>query len=140
LKAYRITLVYGDRYAGEWPREQFKRHGINYDHAGKSKSDLYLDLLPLINSGGVDLLDNDRLLHQLVSLERRAARGGRDSIDHPRGAHDDIANCCAGSVVMCAERPAGWRQPDRNPTSSGYTQEKPGWGDARLEAMWKRTA
>jgi hypothetical protein len=26
------------------------------------------------------------MLHQLVSLERCTARGGRDSIDHPRGA------------------------------------------------------
>jgi hypothetical protein len=137
LKAYRITLVYGDRYAGEWPREQFKRHGINYEHAGKSKSDLYLDLLPLINSGGVDLLDSDRLLHQLVSLERRTARGGRDSIDHPRGAHDDVCNACAGAIVMCAERPAGWRRRDREPErgrvvvwpkpSDGYVTPSTAW-------------
>ena len=73
------TLVYGDRYAGEWCREVFRRHRINYEPSDRPKSDLYRDLLPLINSGGVDLLDHDKMLHQLVSLERRTARGGKDS-------------------------------------------------------------
>ncbi|MGI4942968.1 MAG: hypothetical protein ACRYHQ_20780, partial [Janthinobacterium lividum] len=30
------------------------------------------------------------------------ARGGRDSIDHAPGAHDDIANVVAGVLVMTA--------------------------------------
>ena len=48
----------------------------NYEPAEKSKSDLYRDLLPLINSGAVDLLEHDRLLMQFTSLERRISRGG----------------------------------------------------------------
>jgi hypothetical protein len=40
------------------------------------------DLLPLINSGAVDLFENDKLLAQIVGLEWRTARGGRDTIDH----------------------------------------------------------
>jgi hypothetical protein len=40
---------------------------------------------PLLNSGRVELLDNSRLISQLCNLERRTARGGRDSIDHPPG-------------------------------------------------------
>jgi hypothetical protein len=98
LKSYRITKVAGDRYAGEWPREQFRKHGINYEPAGKSKSELYVDLLPLINSRAVDLLDHDRLVNQFVALERRTARGGKDSIDHGPGGHDDVANAVAGAV------------------------------------------
>ena len=31
LKRYRINKVTGDRYAGEWPREQFAKHGIKYE-------------------------------------------------------------------------------------------------------------
>ena len=116
LRSYRCTLVYGDRYGGEWPREAFHRNSINYLPADKSKSDLYLDFLPLVNSGGVDLLDHDKMLHQLVSLERRTARGGKDSIDHPRGAHDDVANAVAGAVVMAAQQPAGWRPRERTLT------------------------
>jgi hypothetical protein len=96
LKSYRVSEITGDRYAGEWPRERFREHGIVYEPAQKPKSDLYRDLLPAINSRKLDLLDDARLLTQLVSLERRTARGGRDSIDHAPGAHDDLANCVAG--------------------------------------------
>jgi hypothetical protein len=57
LKSYGVTKVVGDRYAGEWPRERFSEHGIDYEPAAKPKSDLYRDLLPSINSRKVDLLD-----------------------------------------------------------------------------------
>jgi hypothetical protein len=30
---------------------------------------------------------------------RRTARGGRDSIDHAPGAHDDLANSACGALV-----------------------------------------
>ena len=99
LKTYGIHKVYGDRYAGEWPREQFKKHGIAYEVADRSKSEIYRDLVPVVNSGQCGLLDNDRLQKQLISLERRTARGGRDSIDHPPNGHDDLANVAAGVVV-----------------------------------------
>lgn len=86
LKSYKVSKVTGDRYAGEWPREQFRKAGITYELAVKPKSDLYRDLLPLINSRKIDLLDGTRLLTQLVSLERRTGRGtGKDSIDHSPG-------------------------------------------------------
>jgi hypothetical protein len=105
IRSYRCTKVYGDRYGGEWPQEQFRKYGVNYEPAGSSKSELYVDLLPLINSGAVDLLEHDRLLLQLTMLERRTARGGRDSIDHPRGGHDDIANAVAGALVTAYKKP-----------------------------------
>lgn len=98
LKAYHVSRVSGDRYAGEWPREQFRKHGVLYDVSEKTKSDLYRDCVPAINSGRVDLLDHERLLNQLIGLERRTSRGGRDSIDHAPGAHDDIANAVAGCI------------------------------------------
>jgi hypothetical protein len=85
LKSYRVSKTTGDRYAGEWPREHFREQGITYEPAAKAKSDLYRDLLPAINSRKLDLLDDARLLTQLVGLERRTARGGRDSIDHAPG-------------------------------------------------------
>ena len=104
LKSYRCTRVTGDRYGGEWPRERFRTHGITYDLAEKPKSDLYRDLLPLLNSGRIELLDNPRLTAQLCSLERRTGRGGRDSIDHAPGAHDDLANAVAGAAAHLAMR------------------------------------
>ena len=66
------------------------------------KNDLYRELLPLLNGGRAELLDHPRLAAQLCSLERRTARGGRDSIDHPPGAHDDVANCVAGAIVTAS--------------------------------------
>jgi hypothetical protein len=45
LKAYHVAAVCGDRYAGEWPREQFGRFGIGYDPAVPAKSQLYGELV-----------------------------------------------------------------------------------------------
>jgi hypothetical protein len=99
LKSYRISKVTGDRYGGEWPRERFREHGITYESAANPKSDLYRDMLPAINSGQLELLDDARLVGQIVGLERRTARGGRDSIDHAPGGHDDLSNAVAGVVA-----------------------------------------
>jgi hypothetical protein len=30
LRRYQIFKVSGDRHAGEWPREQFRKRGISY--------------------------------------------------------------------------------------------------------------
>jgi hypothetical protein len=102
LRKYRITRVIGDRYGGEWPREQFRRHGANYEPSERTKSQLYVDLLPLVNSRAVDLLDNDKAVFQLVGLERRTGRGGKDSIDHGPGGHDDVANAVAGALALAS--------------------------------------
>ena len=80
LRRYRLTKVYGDRYAGEWCREVFSRHGLNYEIAEKPKSDLYRDLLPLINSRGADLLENERLV--AAAGAAGAAHGARRAGQH----------------------------------------------------------
>lgn len=85
LKDYGIGSVRGDRYGAEWVSQAFGKAGIEYRTADLSKSEIYRDLLPRLNSGQVDLLDNRRLATQLLGLERRTARGGRDSIDHASG-------------------------------------------------------
>lgn len=73
----------------------------------RSKSDIYVDLLPLLNSRAVALLDNDRMVLQLTQLERRTSRGGKDSIDHPRGGHDDVANSVGGVLVQAFKQGPG---------------------------------
>lgn len=103
LREYNVTFVTGDRYAGEWAREPFRQQGIGYEVATKPRSELYLSLLPKLTSRSAFLLDNDRLINQLVSLERRTGRTGRDSIDHTPGSHDDIANAVAGAIDCAAE-------------------------------------
>jgi hypothetical protein len=100
LRSYRVHEVVGDRYAGEWPREQFRAAGIAYRVSDQPKSEIYRDALPLLNSGKVELLDLPRLASQFCGLERRTSRGGRDSIDHGPGAHDDLANSAAGALLL----------------------------------------
>jgi len=103
LKTFGIRTVTGDRYAGEWPREQFRKHGITYATSEKSKSEIYATFLPILNSASCRLLDVPKLEAQLVALERRTTRGtGRDVIDHPqiKGAHDDLANAAAGAITL----------------------------------------
>jgi hypothetical protein len=56
-----------------------------------------------------------QLFAQIVGLERRTARGRRDSIDHAPGAHDDVANAAAGVVAALA--------------SSNYEYEAMDWVD-----------
>jgi hypothetical protein len=102
LREYHVRTVAGDRYAGEWPRERFREHGVEYEIAEEPKGDLYRALLPAINSRRVELLDSTPLVAQLVGLERRTARGGRDSIDHGPTGRDDVANAAAGALVRAA--------------------------------------
>jgi hypothetical protein len=96
---YRVARVQGDHYGGDWPAERFRAHGVTYEVADKRKSEIYLEFLPLLNAGRVELLDEKRLYHQLLGLERRVSRGGMESIDHAPGAHDDLANVAAGLMV-----------------------------------------
>jgi len=131
LKSYRLTTVTGDRYAAEWPVEQFSKYGILYVAAEKPKSELYADLLATINSRRCDLLDHPKLTNQLVGLERRTARGGKDSIDHSPGGHDDIANAVAGAVSICITR--GIYNPNfMNDASSDDPGGRDAWRRARL--------
>lgn len=105
LNSYGVYEVVGDRYAGQWPVERFKAHGINYKQSSMVKNEIYLAFLPLLNSRSVCLLDNKTLFNQLVALDRRTGRTGRDIIDHPPGGKDDVANAVAGALTLGRIRP-----------------------------------
>jgi hypothetical protein len=104
LETYQVRIVVGDRYGGEWPRERFQVHGIRYEPSERTKSDLYRELVAPVNGGRVTLLDLPVLRSQLIGLERRVARGGRDSIDHAPGGRDDVANAVAGALGLVLQR------------------------------------
>ena len=95
LLDYRVAHVTGDRYAGETFRAQFADRGIRYAVATDAKSALYEALEPIVNAGGVVLLDVPLLEQQLLGL---VWRGGK--IDHQHGEHDDFANAVAGVVRL----------------------------------------
>jgi hypothetical protein len=122
LRQYSIRSITGDRYGAEWVTEQFNRNGIAYEPAELNKSEIYQELLPLLNSRTAALLTNDRLERQLLSLERRTSRAGRDQIDHPRGARDDVANAVAGALVMAQKAPSV------AVVKRGPIQYPPSWG------------
>ena len=152
LRRYSISTVYGDRYAGMWPRERFSVHGIQYETAEKNRSALYLEMLALINSQRCELLDHSNLISQLCALERRTGRGGKDSIDHSPGAHDDVVNAAAGVLVQI-EVPAwelapldpNWREADRSQiwdSNTGRHVERPeptAGFTATRRLYWNRT-
>lgn len=131
LKSYGLRKVRGDRYGGEWPREQFRKHGVTYEPSPKPKSDIYVDALPMLNSGRASLLDLPKLVAQLVGLERRVGRSGRDSIDHGPGAHDDVANAATGALVMCGRGVSRYTEAIMNNVS--------GPGDRRIPYLLRHT-
>jgi len=102
LKSYRSSEVYGDKYSASWVSEAFEREGISYRAAEKNRSELYLEFLPSLTSGQIELLENQRMRDQFAGLQRRTGPG-RDSIDHGPGGHDDLANAAAGVLALVRE-------------------------------------
>ena len=114
LQRYRISKVVGDHYGGEFVKEPFRQHGISYEVAKQAKSDLYRDLLPLLNSGRITLPRHDRLVSQIVGLERRVTAPAR------------IASTTARMATTTSLMPlAAWSAPSlpsaRSILSSGMT-------------------
>ena len=103
LKRYHLRMTWGDNYAAEFNTQTFRNNGIQYAKSDKSKSELYLELIGPICARNIELLDNEKLVVQISSLERRTRSGGRDSIDHPSGGHDDLANVVAGLCVQASK-------------------------------------
>jgi hypothetical protein len=141
LRSYKISKIYGDHYGGEWCRQPFREHGITYEISEQNKGTLYINFLPLLNAKRVKLLDHQRLVGQLCSLERRTSRGGKDSIDHPQGGHDDCANSTAG-VVCLAKRGAyladlSWVSDSAAPDSA---EQERRWLNSRMEAHIRATS
>jgi hypothetical protein len=96
LRAYRVNRITGDRYAGAWVEQAFLKNGITYLPSAKAKSDLYLHFEALVNTRRVEFPKQKQLITELVNLERRRSKSGKDSIDHPPRGSDDLANSLAG--------------------------------------------
>lgn len=99
LKSYGLQSVTADKYAVGFVTEAFTENGIVVTNSERTASELYLDALPLLTNGSVELLDNKRLAGQLAGLERRTRAGGKDLITHYPGGHDDVSNAMAGACV-----------------------------------------
>lgn len=106
LKAYNIRQIVGDRYAGSWPSDEFLKHSIRFESAERTASELFLELVPRLSNGEVELPENERLQAQFLSLLRRTGPGGRDSVITPAGsdAHADLANAVAGACYLVGSK------------------------------------
>lgn len=80
LKRYGITEVTGDRYAGQWPSDEFQRHGIRYLTSDLDRSGIYLEFMAQVNSGQTILPPDEKIVRQMIGLERRTGRSGRDTM------------------------------------------------------------
>jgi len=125
LKRFSITQVKGDHYGGRYPRDLFSRHGITYTPSDLDRSSIYLEVLPLLRSGRVDLPESlkgcefnlvdgvphatkvdvaHRMRQQFTQLERKVTGKGKEIVDHPRGKHDDVVNSACGAILMAGVR------------------------------------
>jgi hypothetical protein len=106
---YQIRECHGDHYAAEWPSQMYRDHGgVTYHKSEYPKSDLYLQTLPLITSGKVELPEHKRLIGQLRGLERRTSRAGKDSVDHAPRGRDDVSNAVCGVLALLARKRRAW--------------------------------
>ena len=103
---------------------QFRKHAISYELSDKNKSELYLNLIPVVCSKRVEFLDNHKATEELRRLERRRGRSGKDSLDHPASGSDDLANALAGVVnVALAVASQGWRVLNSSAEVTGSKRE-----------------
>jgi hypothetical protein len=95
LRLYQVFRVIGDRFAGAWPRDAFRKYGVEYEVAEHTRSQVYANVEPLVNAGTVELLDHPKMLQQFIGLIRKG-----DKIDHAGGEHDDFCNSAAGACLL----------------------------------------
>ena len=101
LASYRLTSTVGDKYASGWVPDAFSKVGVKYEPSERTRSQGYLDALPLFTAGRVRLIDNPRMVAQFAGLERRTTAVGRDMVDHGPGGRDD---CCNAAALGPGER------------------------------------
>jgi hypothetical protein len=97
LREYGLNVVTGDAYAGQTFRKDFEAEGVRYLVSKNATSDLYQLLEPKINSGIVEILDNEDLIGQGLTLIWKGAK-----VSHQNGDHDDFMTGFAGSILLAA--------------------------------------
>ena len=123
LLQWGVTDATGDAYAAAWPITAFARRGIRFHTAALTTSELYLHTLPLWTAGRVSMLDVPRAVDQLCSLRRKLGQAGKETISHPRTAHDDLACVIAG--LLWRLTPVETRKPPI--VSPAFYSRQMGW-------------
>jgi hypothetical protein len=108
MKSYGVSRATSDKWGGDWVLEAFRKFNINVEPHAEPKSDIYRELLPLLNARRCSLLDHPRLVSQLCGLERRVSRGGRDTATRFDRTGTQASSWChiAASAPAAAHFPA----------------------------------
>lgn len=131
LREYKINSVWGDHYAPGWIEAEFSRHGIAYRRCEPTRSEFYLNTVPILARGAARIPDHAKLVRELRSLERQAHRNGKETASHPRGGHDDFANVVCGLLCSLNTAPRSlWQAGDF------FSHEKPSPLPARADALF----
>jgi hypothetical protein len=104
---YGCTEVHADRYASGYAEGAWQDTGLQYVPSEFSASENYRTALPMFLARMVELPDEERLVSQLISLERHVTRTSRELITHPRTGHDDVAAAACGAIVTAGRRRRG---------------------------------
>ena len=102
VEALGIRAVTGIASRPGWVATTFERLGVRYAPSALTRSDLYAELLTIINAREVELPYVPRLLEQLAGLHRRPGRSGRDAMSTPSGA---TTTWRTWSRAVCARAP-----------------------------------
>lgn len=97
-RRYRIAKIVGDSFGAGLTVQTLARQGVHSEKAPLDRSGIYLEFLPICNTGSCVLLDHPRMVEQFLGLIRKPGRL-KDIVDHAPKQHDDIANSVAGVIV-----------------------------------------
>jgi hypothetical protein len=130
-RQYRCSRITADNFSGEWAASAVREAGLEFRRCELPKSALYLEGLSRFTRGQIRIPNHAALLRELRLLERRTARSGRDTVDHPaHGGHDDHCNVVFGAMWLC--RPA---KVDRNAADLGSPISV--GGERNINAGWE---
>jgi hypothetical protein len=104
-REYRCGTVVGDAYGARWVQGAFEAAGVEYRRSHLTRSELYLEGLPMWSRGLVSIPNHTALLRELRLLQRRTTRSGKDSVDHGVAGADDHANALFGAMQLCDKPP-----------------------------------
>ena len=117
LAHYGLRTATADAYGAEITRSVYREAGVELLTSDASRSELYMAMLPLFTTGRIEIPPDPRLRLELLTLERRAARGGKDSVDHRVGAKDDVSNAAALAARAASRR----SNTGRTKVAAGYS-------------------
>jgi hypothetical protein len=107
-KQYGVTRIHGDKYAKEWTQSAWSDAGLVFVEADLSASDLYGEAEPIFMRGLIELPPHEAMIREFRLLERDLGTGGKETIGHPRGVFDDMANAVCGCLRVLAKPGFSW--------------------------------